>query len=50
MVSWTLQDAKNRLSAVVNAALEGAPQTVTRRGGPDDQFERTPLKLRDGEW
>ena len=83
MVNWTLQDAKNRFSAVVNAALEGEPQTVTRRGvpavvvlavddyrrlcqaekssapnfidhlldipkgGPDDLFERAPLKLRD---
>ncbi|MXZ91353.1 MAG: type II toxin-antitoxin system Phd/YefM family antitoxin [Chloroflexi bacterium] len=34
MVNWTLQDAKNRFSAVVNAALEGQPQTVTRRGIP----------------
>lgn len=85
MVNWTLQDAKNRFSAVVNAALEGEPQTVTRRGvpavvvlavddyrrlcqaekasapsfidhlldipkgGPDDLFERAPLKLRDVE-
>ena len=34
MVNWTLQDAKNRFSAVVSAALEGEPQTVTRRGVP----------------
>ena len=34
MVEWSLQDAKNRFSAVVNAALGGAPQTVTRRGRP----------------
>ena len=83
MTAWTLQDAKNRFSAVVNAALDGAPQTVTRRGtpavvvlaveeyqrlcraekasaptfiehllaipkgGPDDLFDRLPLKLRD---
>lgn len=31
---WTLQDAKNRFSAVVDAALSGAPQEVTRRGKP----------------
>ena len=31
---WSLQDAKNRFSAVVNAAIKGAPQRVTRRGKP----------------
>ena len=31
---WTLQDAKNRFSAVVAAALAGQPQEVTRRGRP----------------
>ena len=31
---WTLQDAKNRFSAVVDAALAGSPQEVTRRGQP----------------
>ena len=31
---WTLQDAKNRFSAVVEAALAGRPQEVTRRGRP----------------
>ncbi|WP_295045371.1 type II toxin-antitoxin system Phd/YefM family antitoxin [uncultured Paracoccus sp.] len=31
---WTLQDAKNRFSAVVDAALAGQPQQVTRRGKP----------------
>ena len=86
MVAWSLQDAKNRFSAVVNAALAGEPQTVTRRGvpavvvlavddyerlcqaekagaptfiehlldipkdGPEDLFDRIPLKLRDVEW
>lgn len=30
----TLQDAKNRFSAVVDAALAGRPQEVTRRGKP----------------
>ena len=34
MVEWSLQDAKNRFSAVVNAALSGEPQTVTGRGSP----------------
>lgn len=34
MREWALQDAKNRFSAVVNAALDGEPQTVTRRGAP----------------
>jgi len=31
---WTLQDAKNKFSAVVDAALAGAPQAVSRRGQP----------------
>ena len=31
---WPLQDAKNRFSAVVDAALAGTPQRVTRRGKP----------------
>lgn len=34
MTQWSLQDAKNRFSAVVNAALDGSPQMVTRRGAP----------------
>ena len=86
MVEWSLQDAKNRFSTVVNAALAGEPQTVTRRGvpavvvlavedyqrlcqaekasaptfiehllsipkgGPEDLFDRLPLKLRDVDW
>ena len=86
MIEWSLQDAKNRFSAVVNAAMAGEPQTVTRRGvpavvvlavedyqrlcqvekagaptfiehlmsipkdGPEDLFDRLPLKLRDVEW
>ena len=43
---WPLQDAKNRFSAVVEAALGGEPQRVTRRGQPVvvvvavDEFER----------
>ncbi|MBV8132830.1 MAG: type II toxin-antitoxin system Phd/YefM family antitoxin [Alphaproteobacteria bacterium] len=31
---WSLQDAKNSFSAVVAAAINGAPQTVTKRGKP----------------
>ncbi|MYA59108.1 MAG: type II toxin-antitoxin system Phd/YefM family antitoxin [Chloroflexi bacterium] len=34
MTDWQLQDAKNRFSAVVDAALAGSPQSVTRRGKP----------------
>ena len=34
MDAWALQDAKNRFSAVVNAAMAGTPQQVTRRGKP----------------
>ena len=34
MNEWPLQDAKNRFSAVVDAALAGTPQRVTRRGKP----------------
>ena len=33
-MDWALQDAKNKFSAVVNAALAGEPQRVTRRGQP----------------
>lgn len=32
---WTLQDAKNKFSEVVNAACAGMPQVVTRRGKPE---------------
>jgi len=31
---WTLHEAKNRFSAVVDAALAGVPQEVSRRGKP----------------
>ena len=34
MTEWQLQDAKNSFSAVVDAALAGNPQCVTRRGKP----------------
>ncbi len=46
MPVWPLQDAKNRFSAVVAAALAGEPQRVTRRGKPavvvlaDEEYER----------
>ena len=32
MEEWALQDAKNKFSSLVNAALDGEPQCVTRRG------------------
>jgi prevent-host-death family protein len=31
---WQLQEAKNRLSRVVEQALEEGPQTITLRGKP----------------
>jgi antitoxin Phd len=31
---WSLQEAKNKFSAVVDAAKSGQPQIVTRRGIP----------------
>jgi prevent-host-death family protein len=34
MATWQLQDAKNRLSEVLNTALGERPQTVTRHGRP----------------
>ena len=34
MTEWPLQDAKNKFSALVSAALAGEPQRVTRRGLP----------------
>ena len=34
MAQWPLQEAKNKFSALVNAALAGEPQRVTRRGQP----------------
>ena len=46
MTEWPLQDAKNKFSALVNAALAGEPQRVTRRGQPTvvvlavDEYER----------
>ena len=46
MTEWALQDAKNKFSALVNAALAGEPQRVTRRGQPavvvlaSEEYER----------
>ncbi len=34
MTEWRLQDAKNKFSALVNAAMAGDPQRVTKRGKP----------------
>ncbi len=32
MVVWQLQEAKNKLSEVVESAISGEPQIITRRG------------------
>jgi prevent-host-death family protein len=32
--TWSLQDAKNRFSSVVEAARHGKPQVVTKHGKP----------------
>ena len=46
MTEWPLQDAKNKFSAVVEAAVAGDPQRVTKRGKPAvvvlavDEYER----------
>ena len=32
MHMWQLQEAKNRLSEVVDEAMKGGPQVITRRG------------------
>ena len=51
MAAWQLQDAKTQFSAVVDAAIAGEPQEVTRRGKPAvmivaiDEYER--LRLTD---
>lgn len=34
MDAWPLQDAENQFGAIVDAALAGTPQQVTRRGKP----------------
>ncbi len=33
-MTWALQDAKNRFSAVAETAAKGQPQVVTRHGRP----------------
>ena len=51
LTEWPLQDAKNKFSALLNAALAGEPQLVTRRGQPAvvvlsvDEYKR--LRLLD---
>ena len=43
---WSLQDAKNKFSAVVDAAQQGKAQVITRRGIPSavvlsmEEFEK----------
>ena len=32
--TWSVQDAKNHFSEVIDAARNGGPQTVTRHGKP----------------
>ena len=34
MAEWPIQDAKNKFTTLVNAALAGEPQRITRRGEP----------------
>ncbi|MBO7655602.1 MAG: type II toxin-antitoxin system Phd/YefM family antitoxin, partial [Kiritimatiellae bacterium] len=33
-MTWALQDAKNKFSAVADTASKGVPQVVTRHGHP----------------
>lgn len=35
MKKWQLQEAKNKLSEVVEEALKGGPQMITRRGAEE---------------
>lgn len=43
---WSLHDAKNKFSALVEAAVKGKPQFVNRRGRPavvvlsEEEYER----------
>ena len=52
VTEWDYQDARNRFSALVDAALRGEPQRVNRRGRPAvvvlavEEYER--LRLLDG--
>ena len=53
MSEWKLHDAKNKFSSVVDAAIAGEPQRVTRRGKPAvaiiaaDEFEELLLLRKD---
>ena len=53
MKEWALHTAKNQFSALVNAALSGEPQLVTRRGEPavvvlsSEEYERLRRSERD---
>ena len=46
MVEWSIQEARRKFSALVDAALAGEPQRVTRRGRPavvvlaEEEYER----------
>ncbi|HWD59311.1 MAG TPA: type II toxin-antitoxin system Phd/YefM family antitoxin [Stellaceae bacterium] len=50
---WSLQDAKNSFSAVVEAACRGEPQTVTKRGKravvvvSAEEYDRLAVKTKD---
>jgi prevent-host-death family protein len=57
MSSWSLQDAKNKFSEVVNRAQAEGPQVVTRRGRravvvmSAEEYDRlVPKKLSLGEF
>ncbi|HHV61973.1 MAG TPA: type II toxin-antitoxin system prevent-host-death family antitoxin [Firmicutes bacterium] len=43
---WQSQTAKNRLSEVVDRALKGSPQLITRNGKPAVYVFR-PVNMRD---
>ena len=53
--TWSLYEAKNRFSALVEASRAGEAQYVTRRGKRAcvvvsvEEFERMPLQPRDIE-
>ena len=46
MVEWTIREARSKFGALVDAALAGEPQRVTRRGRPavvvlsEEEYER----------
>ncbi|MCY4040623.1 MAG: type II toxin-antitoxin system Phd/YefM family antitoxin [Gammaproteobacteria bacterium] len=53
MSNWQLHHAKNKFSSVVDAAIAGEPQQVTRRGKPVvaiisiEEFEELQLVRKD---